>query len=207
MTGFVQKASQYLGLINTIAGLVLVVLAAYGLRQLQISREATRVACQREAATEAAVLCKDFFERIFPMKDELTKIGFPEHPKMCYQGAFDFSKELDATKDLLNWKLIHESEPSSETMQRLTCSLETFAVFFVKGIADHEIAFPAVSTPYCILVMRMYPVIRRLRVQSPNAFPCLVELFQKWIPEVVKYNSSTTPDFFKEAFSDRPIGI
>lgn len=60
--------------------------------------------------------------------------------------------------------------------------LESVAIYFVKGAADEEAAFPSIGSVFCYLVEIVAPIfyISRIKNNSSGSFKYVVKLYGIW---------------------------
>jgi len=202
-----------LELISFISAPALVIIAIIALKQISIAKSDVQVRSRREAASFAATQCQRYATEIIPLLDEWDvarkKKQIPE-----YLGEItDFCRD-----DLLRmpeWATEWFSKNDGETnlCVNILNSLESFAIYFTKGVADEEIAFSSVGLTYCDSVRDLYPLIAVIRSKAePKHFEHIVVLYKLWSDRLEKYNLKDQLDEVQskllsiEEQSIKPIG-
>ena len=149
-------------------------------QQIKEAKIYLRTISKREAAALAAKQVEVFVEKIIPMGNQLyekkKEIDYPKFSGEIKNFTNDEIKDWD--KDFTS--CFNEKMLKLDFLDiQLTNTLEGFATYFTKGIADEEIAFSSIGSTYCRYVETNYPQISILRgCNNPNKYyNNLIELY------------------------------
>jgi hypothetical protein len=91
--------------------------------------------------------------------------------------------------------------------------MESFAFYFVAGVADERAAFEPVALPYCGLVCALQAYLSQERESNPFLGGNILKLYHKWADRLRDQGiRSDTSDLFMaktvpEGEDIRPIGV
>jgi len=177
-----------------LSGPLLVIIGCIGLTQLNIAKKDITLRCKREAATLATLQCQRYFAEIIPLNDELyISLKKEEIVLKQIKDIKEFSRKAlfcAMSKEQIN-KLITVAVKIeiADILSKDLNAMESFAVYFVKGVADEDIAFSSVGLTFCNSVERLYPFICILHGDSlPYYYHNIVMLYQIWSSKAKKYN-------------------
>lgn len=166
-----------------LSGPILTLLAIAGVIQLFITRKTLIINSKRDAANLAAQQIKDYSVRIIP---KMTKYDFSlikEKIEKTKIEIGDFNVEYLVQK--LGAKKV--SEVRNERLKFLVLwldvlnSMEAFATYFTKGVADEEIAFSSIGRTYCYSVENYFFEIADCRnLKDDNSFQNIIDLYKIW---------------------------
>ena len=166
-----------------LSGPILALLATAGVIQLFITRKTLIVNSKRDAANLAAQQIRDYSERIIP---KMTKYDFSlikekiEDPKI---EIGDFSVEYLNQKLGVTTvtKIRHERLKYLSLWLDILNSMEAFATYFTKGVADEEIAFSSIGRTYCYSVENYFFEISDCRnLKDDYSFQNIIDLYKIW---------------------------
>ena len=170
-------------LLYYISSPVLVIIGLIALYQIVLAKQTLRVTSQREAACLAAQQCDKMVHEIIPLNDELIKqcisLNIP-----YYQGPVEFNRAK------LNPEAIAFIVECNKDMNKMLIilkvlnSIDAFSLYFMKGIADEEIAFTSVGSSLCSIVKTFSPFIAC--DQSNQEFQNLKSLYNVWSKRIQK---------------------
>ena len=140
--------------LSLLSGPFVALLATVGLVQLFIAWKTLIVNSKRDAANLAAQQIKDYSERIIP---KMTKYDFSLMKEKIERPKIEIG---DFNLEYLNQKLgkekVHKMRMERikyvELWLNVLNSMEAFATYFTKGVADEGIAFSAIGRTYCFTV-------------------------------------------------------
>jgi hypothetical protein len=187
-----DKLQQVLELLSLLSGPSLVIIGIIALSQLKIAKTDIRLRSKREAATLAASQCQKYFEVVIPLLNELDR-EFDRLKLPKYTGSIgDFTGEDLATRApvwLKNHLIqIREKQFNIQTLVKAINSLEAFAVFFTRRVADEEMAFSSVGQTFCNSIEGLYPLIAMVRQRGKlGHYDNLVALYKLWASRVQRH--------------------
>ncbi|QRX63651.1 hypothetical protein JS578_12475 [Dysgonomonadaceae bacterium zrk40] len=166
-----------------LSGPILTLLAIAGVIQLFITRKTLIINSKRDAANLAAQQIKDYSVRIIP---KMTKYDFSLIKEKIEKTKIEIG---DFNVEYLNQKLGAKkvSEVRNERLKFLVLwldvlnSMEAFATYFTKGVADEEIAFSSIGRTYCYSVENYFFEIADCRnLKDDNSFQNIIDLYKIW---------------------------
>jgi hypothetical protein len=174
----------------------LFIVAILGLKQLKIAKSDIKIRSSRESAHIASEQCKIFIREVLPLTASFDKL-LRENKVPSYNGAIkDFMNEelTNASTWYNDWlnKMGElagkETEPLSIEVTAIN-ALESFSVYFIRGIADETIAFSSVGIVFSNIVERYYPYISLVRSQKNqfNYYDNIIQLYRLWKGRIEMY--------------------
>lgn len=175
--------------------IALSIVAYRGLRSLALAKADIVTRARRDARECAILRCEELAQKILPINGAIlgsltaSKIGgfmvnAPEQVSLepdNQQHLASATKWLQALPPELHVRCI-------EFVNRL----EAWAMYFTKGVADHEIAFGPCAPVYCQFIVQYYPVLLARRASKTSGkFPNTVALFKSW-HGVLKHETTLT---------------
>lgn len=179
------------------APLLLLILVLW-VKQLKTSGQNHTMQCQHQAAALTERQCQRYVDTIVPLFDKLKQV-FKDYELPTYKGEISsFTQEclLDMAED---WspECYQGFNDNLETVLENLNTLESFAIYFTKGLADEEIAFTYVGLSYCKLVEDLYPYLSAVReMKKINYFNHIVELYRLWSDRIASSNLKNIVDPF-----------
>ncbi len=64
--------------------------------------------------------------------------------------------------------------------------MDAVAVFFAKGVADEELAFPSMGVAFCKMVESIYPLIPFVHTTNPRSYESVISLYEIWKARIEK---------------------
>lgn len=171
-----------------LSGPVLAILGGVAIMQLRLTKKAMITNSQREAANLAASQISTYNNQIIPLIDKLYL--FERENKLnkikIEIGEFnrDYLIKIVGKKEFN--KLNKERIINGTHFLRVVNSLEAFATYFTKGVADEDIAFSAVGRTFCFSIESMFFDIASCLETNDNSFQNIIELYQIWNDRLVK---------------------
>lgn len=219
-----------------LSGVVLAGVGIAALYQLKLAKENLLIATdalktakadiqlrvRREAATLAADKCEHFGDHTLPqIQNNLNTLAgagiklstWPLENKLFNESSI---KEWEAPNLWIS-QIIASEKTRNATLSILNF-LEGFAVYFAKGAADEEVAYPSIGFAFCNLVETFAPYLIRLREHKiPNTpsgpYLNIVELYSSWSARAKREQLETEAIEIKSKLSSisenkiKPIGI
>jgi len=165
-----------------LSGPVLTLLAIAGVVQLFLTKKTLKVSSQRDAANLAAQQLKDYCERIIPTLNKYDISLRKEKIQDVDIEIGEFSRQY--LEDKLGKSKIKEifTERLKLLYFQLNVlnTLESFSIYFVKGIADEQIAYSSVGRTFCFSVEKYFFEIAFSRYKDDNSFQNIIELYKLW---------------------------
>lgn len=177
---------------------ILLVIAAYlGLWQIvelkkqnKISRKTRKLVEKRESLKLAADLCDHFNRNIIPKMDLFVSV--------LKERNLDFfnKAKIQISNDSVSIEYDTTTE-NSETIESLKAydvlnAIESFAIYFVSGLANKKLGFTTLGETYCDFIKRCLPV---LIVYGSNSYTSIWKLFYRWNNQIE--NRKSRMDNFK----------
>lgn len=166
-----------------LSGPILTLLAIAGVIQLFITRKTLIVNSKRDAANLAAQQIKDYSTTIIPKMTKYDLSLMKDKINSAKIEIGDFNVEY-LIKILGKEKV---SEVRKERLKYLVLwldvlnSMEAFATYFTKGVADEEIAFSSIGRTYCYSVENYFFEISNCRnLKDDNSFQNIIDLYTIW---------------------------
>lgn len=168
-TALFNEIRNWLEVIYFASGIILMILAGLGLRQLHLAKEQIETTKKifktqsKRAAIEAAIIeCKNFSESIVQTSIALDK--YCEDNSITYFEDTLFIKtedgfSIDPTK--INPDDVSKLSNASDIINKFVNGLEGFALFFLSGVADEKIAFHVNAKTYLMLAeqaFKLFPI-------------------------------------------------
>jgi hypothetical protein len=182
-----------------ISGPMIALFAFLGLKQLTIAKNNAKMSAKRESYRLAADQCTHYFQNMIPLQNRLDevisekKVTFFDRAKVTIE-----HKEIKIGFNTKKDGLVGEITPIAIELLSVLNSLESFALFFVSGVADETLAFSSVGRTFCGEVRKLLPVIVLLAEGEGN-FRNTIRLFLIWNERI----ESTKLLKNKEAIEDR----
>jgi hypothetical protein len=160
-----------------------------GLIQIILTKKTLKINSRRDAATLAAKQVEVYLTRVMPLIDTLTKVEKQNNTKTIKLEVGDFSR-----KDLI--KKLGQSQYLEIAKSRLNIiydilpvinSLESFSVYFIKEVADEEIAFSALGGTFVATVeFRYFDISYSIFDENDKSFQNTIALYNLWSARMAK---------------------
>jgi hypothetical protein len=192
---------------------VLVIIGLIALYQIILAKRTLRVTSQRESACLAAQQCEKMAHEIVPINDNLIK-QLVEQKIPYYQGPVDFNNaNLKSNKVALVFISQCDKDLNKIiTILKILNSLDAFSLYFMKGVADEEIAFTSVGSTFCSIVKIFSPFIALLN-QDQHAYLNIQALYNIWSQRIEKMKLQDQLSSIRESIDKivdegpTPIGV
>jgi hypothetical protein len=176
--------TEFWTMIAGVGTAALTVMGFIGLRSLVLTKKDMLTRAQRDARESAIERFEEMAGTILPDNARLwTAIAASKIDPILVPnpGAVRFDPENQEHVNLA--KKVREklsSEVVKDTIFFLN-QLETWAAYFTKRLADHEIAFGPCAAVFCSAVWQHYAILLKCRADTTaGKVPNLVELFTSW---------------------------
>jgi hypothetical protein len=165
------------------SGIVLAIAGLFALKQLRIAKSDIKLRAQREAASLAAQQSEKFTESLMPLVNELKQHWLSKgllEPKTGgirpAQRATFIELSLSPEDER---RYVERFLVAPEICTTLLNGLESFAIYFVKGVADEEVAFYSQGLEFCHLVEELEGVLIKARKggHGIKPFQAIIDLY------------------------------
>jgi len=172
-----------------LSGVLILISIVIGLRQLYLTKSTLEINSKREAASLAAKQVEVYTTRIIPL---LNKVFFEEQR----QKVIHFDVEVDEFKASALIKNMGEEKYQAAILERIKIctivleainAMEAFSVYFIKEVADEEIAFSSVGRTFTKSVESLYfDISCVLADDNDKSFQNLIKLYDMWSKRLKK---------------------
>lgn len=174
--------------LNFLSGPIIAIFGLAAIIQIRLAKKAIVVSSKRQAAELATKQIDKYAEQIIPMLNSLSenerkinhkRITFPEIKDFTLP---EFEKKITPEIFTLHFEYGITNLPQ---INPILNSLETLATYFIKGVADEEIAFSSIGSSFCYNVESFAFDICLARPEDvPDTYNNLVELYHIWNPRL-----------------------
>ncbi len=184
---FLATFRTWLELAYFVSGIAVAILAAFGLRQLQLakqqletSKEIFRTQSRRSAAEAAVVECRRFADTV--IQDSLRLDKFIEDNSIAFFNKAKLERTEDGVKidlsavDQDDVKKLSGAHPQ---INGFLNGLEAHALYFLSGVADEEIAFKVNAKTYVEMAETAFKLFAITGVGKEDAGP-IKALYFRW---------------------------
>jgi len=176
-------ALDFWTMVTGLGTLGLILVAYRGLRSLGLAKKDMLTRGMRDARDCALKRCREFAETIIPTGLHiLGRMGEAKIPLLVTSTklvSFDPDNEQHV-KAAGAWCSKAPQDVVSDSIGLLN-RVESWAMYFTNGLADHDIAFPPCGAAYCSMIVQSYAVLLQMRTQdSSGKYPNTVKLFKSW---------------------------
>lgn len=194
-TRLVSEIRPFLEVLSFAASTLLGILGVLVLLQIRLARQSLRTAqldiqtrIEREAIILAAEQCARFASEIIPPMSaqivQSAQAGIKLEPFEPQNSKFDATTiDLRIAKE---W-FTQTPGPARDEFIKTLNLMESFAMYFVGGAANEEMAFPSVGTVFCSYVNYLVPLLVLLRTDqsvktrtAAGPYQNLITLYTKW---------------------------
>lgn len=217
-----------------VSGVVLVFLATAGLAQLifarralkaaerqialafevlDVAREDIRIRVKREAVTVAAEQCVKFGEVILPLIDKniarLKELGIRYGSWTLRNTEFADGSIEEAAQSAEWLKKVQGTENARWLITQILNELEAFAIFFARGAADEEVAYPVTGPSFRGYVEAFAPLLIMLRQQrisglASGAYQNTIDLYRLWNDRAARIKLEEQADRIQQQLAGLP---
>ena len=166
-----------------LSGTAILTTIIIGLRQLVLTKRTFQISSQRAAADLAARQIEIYFDKIIPLQNNVFRLELEKELKRVEieMGEFhqDYLKEKIGKEEFD--KQFNNRLPIGLEILKMANAMEAFSVYFVKGVADEEIAYSSVGRTFCSTVESYYFDIASSLEKDDNKYWCnMIELYYTW---------------------------
>ena len=165
-----------------LSGVLILISIIIGLIQLSFAKKTLKINSKRDAATLAAKQIEIYMTRVIPLHNKIflteikEKIGRPE----IKVGEFTTEALIEKMGKDEYMKVVKERIKLLSISLATLNSMEAFSVYFIKEVADEEIAFSSVGRTFTKSVESLYFDIASCRNKESKPFQNLIELYGIW---------------------------
>jgi hypothetical protein len=183
MQQFMSDIKPYLEAIYLLTGIVLVIIAAYGLKQVRLLKLDIKGRSERSAKEKSIEAASEYLNSYVPLFNayyhEYKQLELPS-----YDGPIgDFSIKSISKEDLINAKKRFGLDGWLAAVNKL----ESIAAMYTKGVADEKVGFEIIGRSFCGNVAGVYDLISICHsdIACPY-FHNVVRLYDIWAPRLSK---------------------
>lgn len=179
---FFDSSKSILENIYFLSGPIIALFAVAGVFQLFLTKKAIKINSQRESANIAAQQVREYSTNIIPL---INKYNFALRkekikPVDIELGPFRRSYlEKKLGKERVREIQIERLRTTIFLLEMLN-SLEAFATYFTKGVADEEIAYPSIGKTFCFTIESHFFDIGCCRKEEDYSYQNIIELYEIW---------------------------
>lgn len=165
-----------------LSGILILISIIIALIQLSIAKKTLKINSKRDAATLAAKQVEIYMTRVIPLHNKIFHYELKEKIERPEISVGEFTTEVLIEKMGKDEYL----KVAKERMKLLSIclatlnSMEAFSVYFIKEVADEEIAFSSVGRTFTKSVESLYFDIASCRSKESKPFQNLIELYGIW---------------------------
>lgn len=135
---------------------LLFIVATIGLKELSISKENAKLQAKREAYKISAEQCNYYFAHIIPEINALDELIIENDIDWFKKCEIEIKSEKISVNNCQGSLEIF-NKVGEEVLDVLN-HIESFAVFFVSGVADEKVAYSSVGSTFCFSVKKLLPL-------------------------------------------------
>ena len=179
---YIDTSKSILENLYYLSGILILISIVIGLIQLSFAKKTLNINSKREAANLAVKQIDLYMTQIIPLQNKLyhlekekginkVKVDVGE---FNYMGLISIMGLEEYSKAFTN-----RMELSSEILSVLNI-MEAFSVYFIKEVADEEIAYSSVGTTFIHSVEGLYFDIASCIDEKNESFQNLIKLYDVW---------------------------
>lgn len=170
--------------INYLSGPILAILGFAAIIQLRLTKKALIITSKRQAAELATQQIGLYTSQIIPLQNKFTEIKIAKNiPRIICQDLERFTIEelkLKTKAEIIQSKSEQLLQHSDDILPILN-AMDSFSIYFTKGVADEEIAFTSIGHTFCFTVDSFsYDLCLLRKDDDENCFNNLVKLYEIW---------------------------
>lgn len=207
-----DNISLSLSWLANVANCVLAAIAYKGLEQLRIAKDDIKLRSRREAATVAVAQCDRFARDIMPkhmeLLGEIHAIKLPEYPGPYKDFLIsEFTQIPRGPQPYVEVIFKPENMALAMKVINMLNDVEAVAIYFEKGIADADIAYPSIASAFCQIAERYYVVIAGFRPEKSGQilYTNIVGLYKRWSPRLQHTLLADQQELLRKRISSLPI--
>lgn len=185
---FFDQTKSLVDNLSSLSSVIIALFSIVGVIQIIQAKRALIINSKREAASMAAQQVKDYGERIIPILTKYDAILRNNKIESHFNQGQEFTEEVANNKfgkDFVKSEMIKRIPCALEMCDALN-ALEGFAIYFIKGVADEQIAYSSIGRTFCFSIEQYYLEIAANRSENDPAFQNTIELYKIWKPRLEK---------------------
>ena len=165
-----------------LSGILVLVTIVIGLFQLSIAKKTLKTNSQREAASLAVKQINIYVTQIIPLQNKLNDVQKEKKISSIKIKIGEFTSEylLQKIGEEEFYKGINERKQVIEEVLDVLNLMEAFSVYFIKEVADEEIAYSSIGATFVHSVENLYFDLSMLNVNKGESFQNLIKLYELW---------------------------
>ncbi len=179
--------------LDLLSGPILAIIGVSAIIQIRLTKKAIITTSKREAANLAAKQIDHYNNNIIPLQDALYDAEIKEKIEKVKIDIGDFNSHT-IEKKVGKEKTIEIMKSRSKLIipiLRTINSMEAFSTYFIKGVADEEIAFSAVGRTFCNSVEGLYfDIATCINMDDDTSFQNTIGLYKIWSERLKKHKLS-----------------
>jgi hypothetical protein len=177
-----------LEIIYFISSSLLLVVGAFGLKQIRIAKDSSKLNATRESYKLAAEQCTYFLNHIIPLTHQLDALLEAKSIKNTGEVKTHYKDNQVSFEVKLNKELISCTEVVVE-MSKILNSIEAFSVFFTSRVAEEEVAFSSIGRTYCTTLEDLLPIAIAGSRGGEKGYSNLIKLYIAWNHRIEQGNA------------------
>lgn len=212
---FIDYSKSLIENLYFISGFILATMAIVGIYQLVLTKRAIKINSSREAASLAASQVELYCSKTIPLQDAyFNSIRANKIKGIEYEiGEFRLDYVYSTIgKEKVKRFLTERIQIMLDHFLSAINSMEAFALYFTKGVADEEIAYSSIGETFCSSVKGLYIEISFSRSNDGHAFENTISLYKLWSERMKKENLTKSKHELEQELSQisdekiNPIG-
>lgn len=166
-----------------LSGILILISIIIGLYQLSLAKTTLKINSKREAATLGAQQAEIYMTRIVSLINQLNRLENEKGVKApkIEIGDFYYKAILEKIGAQKYLQIDEERKVLTSAYLNVLNSLEAFSVYFIKEVADEEIAFSSVGISFTHTVESLYFDIAGCRRDDDSKyFQNIIKLYKLW---------------------------
>lgn len=179
---YIDTSKSVLENLYYLSGILILISIVIGIFQLSIAKTTLNINSQREAANLAVKQIDIYMTQIIPLQNNLYKVEKEKSVDKIKMEIGDFKAEFLINKigGVEYMELLKKRMALSTEVLSVLNIMEAFSVYFVKGVADEEIAFSSIGTTFINSVENLYFDISSCNYEKSENFQNLIKLYELW---------------------------
>lgn len=174
--------------LNYLSGPILAIVGFAAIIQIRLAKKAIVVSSRRQAAELATKQIDKYAEQIIPLQNMLSRTEEKlKHERLKFIQTKEFTLP-EIEKQISREEFIKHLEFGVANLSNINPvlnAMDTFATYFIKGVADEEIAFSSIGLTFCYSTEKYFFDICIARPEvDPVIYSNLVALYNIWNPRL-----------------------
>jgi hypothetical protein len=180
---WIDTSKSILENIYFLSGVILIITLVIGIIQISMAKKTIKINSNRAAASLAANQIQNYCTKIIELQNRLffeeTKTKVPIIK--INVGEFNQSYLKEKLGEPTYFNNIKKRIPVALYVLDVLNAMESFAIYFTKGVADEEIAYSSIGRTYCNTVEKLYfDIASCLEDENNKYFSNIRELYKLW---------------------------